>query len=187
MVLGLARGGVPVAYEVARRLCVPLDVMVVRKLAAPGQPELAVGAIASGNIIVRDARFPTSMPPPAEMFDQLVDRERLELARRERVYRGDPGPLDLTGKTAILVDDGLATGCTMLAAIRSARLAGAAQVVAAAPIGSEEAEELVAREADAMVVLRTPRFLSSIGEWYLQFEQLQDEEVCRLLALGRAT
>jgi len=185
VVLGLARGGMPVAYEVARRLHAPLDVMPVRKVGMPGQPELAIGAIAPGNIVVHEPHFPTSSPALADMFDEAARSERSELTRRERVYRGGLGPLDLHSKTAILVDDGLATGCTMLAAIRAARHAGAAEVVAAAPIASAEAENLIASEADAVVILDIPAALSSIGEWYQRFEQLQDDEVCRLLALDR--
>jgi putative phosphoribosyl transferase len=185
VVLGLARGGVPVAYEVARRLHAPLDVMLVRKIGMPGQPELAIGAIAMGNVVVHDPRFPTSIRSLTQIFDQVVSAERRELARRECVYRAGLGRLDLHDKTAVLVDDGLATGCTMLAAIRAARQVGAAEVVAAAPIASEEAEQLVATEADAVAILGIPPELSSIGEWYQHFEQLEDEEVCRLLALDR--
>lgn len=187
LVLGLARGGVPVAYEVARLLHAPLDVMLVRKVGMPGQPELAIGAIAAGNVVVHEAHFPTSIPALADMFDQAAMVERRELTRRERVYRAGLGPLNLHSKTAILVDDGLATGCTMLAAIRAARQAGAAEIVAAAPIGTAEAENLIAGEADAVVILAIPPVLSSIGEWYQHFQQLQDDEVCRLLALDRAS
>ena len=185
VVLGLARGGVPVAYEVARLLRAPLDVMLVRKIGMPGQPELAVGAIAPGNVVVHAPRFPTSIPALADMFEEVAGTERRELARRERIYRNGLGPLDLHGKTAILVDDGLATGCTMLAAIRAARRSGAPEVVVAAPIASEEAQDVVAGEADSVVILAVPPALSSIGEWYQHFEQLEDGEVCRLLALDR--
>lgn len=185
IVLGLARGGLPVAYEVARLLHAPLDVMVVRKVGMPGQAEIAIGAIAPGNVIVHAPHFPTSISALADVFDEAAAAERRELARRERVYRAGLGPLDLHAKTAILVDDGLATGCTMLAAISAARRAGAAEVVAAAPIASEEAESLVASEADATVILAVPEMLSSIGGWYHNFEQLEDREVCRLLALDR--
>lgn len=184
-VLGLPRGGVPVAYEVARLLHAPLDVMLVRKVGMPGQPELAIGAIAPGNVIVHEPHFPMSSPALAEVFDEAASAERRELTRRERVYRAGLAPLDLHARTAILVDDGLATGCTMLAAIRAARHAGAAEVIAAAPIASDEAAALVSGEADAAIFLDIPVMLSSIGEWYQHFEQLEDDEVCRLLALDR--
>jgi predicted phosphoribosyltransferase len=180
-VLGLPRGGVPVAYEVARALAAPLDVIVVRKVGMPGQPELAIGAIASGGIVVREhtaERYLDALDPP---FEQLANDERMELERRERTYRPDAPPLQLAGQTAVLVDDGLATGCTMLAAIRAARKAGAASVVVAAPIASDEASALVGGEADATVILKTPAYLLSIGQWYDNFDQVQDTEVCALL------
>ncbi|HUI58625.1 MAG TPA: phosphoribosyltransferase family protein [Steroidobacteraceae bacterium] len=185
-VLGLARGGIPVAYEVARELDAPLDVMLVRKVGMPGQPELAIGAIASGNVVVREPHITRQMPSLFHMFSQLATAERPELERRERVYRPGLGPLDLRGGTAILVDDGIATGSTMLAAIRAARRAGAGEVIAAAPVASQEAIDLIGAEADATVVLCVPALLSSIGEWYRDFDQVQDEEVCSLLSLGRA-
>jgi putative phosphoribosyl transferase len=182
VVLGLARGGVPVAYEVARLLHAPLDVLVVRKIGMPGQPEIAIGAIASGNIVVHEPRMAHLIPFLSAAFDRVTAVELRELARRERVYRAGLGPLDLRDKTVILVDDGLATGSTMLAAVRAARKARAAQIIAAAPVGSQEAVDLVAAEADAVVVSTVPPVLSSIGEWYLRFEQLEDREVCHLLA-----
>ncbi len=181
MVLGLPRGGVPVAYEVARALGAPLDVIVVRKIGLPGQPELAIGAIASGGIAVREhaaERYIDALDLP---FEQLASEEHAELERRERTYRPNAPPLQLDGQTALLVDDGLATGCTMLAAIRAARGAGAASVVVAAPIASDEAAALVGGEADATVILKTPAYLFSIGQWYDSFEQVQDAEVCALL------
>lgn len=186
IVLGLPRGGVPVAYEVARRLHAPLDVMPVRKIGMPGQPELAIGAIAAGNVVVHEPRFDTGIGSLTQMFDQVAATEREELARRERVYRAGLGPLDLQGKTAILVDDGLATGATMLAALRAARHAGAGRIIVAAPIASPEAVAMVRSEADELVILSVPANLSSIGEWYRHFEQLEDAEVCRLMRLGRA-
>ncbi len=185
LVLGLPRGGVPVAYEVARALNAPLDVMLVRKVGMPGQPELAIGAIASGDIVVHEPRMGQPAAELTGIFDRLVETQRQELERREQVYRRDLAPLDLKGKKVILVDDGLATGSTMLAAIRATRKAGAALIVVAAPVASLEAAELVEDEADEAVILQTPAMLWAIGEWYQNFEQVNDAEVCRLLELHR--
>jgi putative phosphoribosyl transferase len=183
LVLGLARGGVPVAYEVARVLNAPLDVMLVRKIGMPGQQELAIGAIASGNIVVHEPRFAKETPSPAPTFDRLLEEQRRELERRERVYRAGRPALELKGRTVILVDDGLATGSTMLAAVRAARQAGAAAIVAAAPVASPQAVALIRSEADAVVILQTPAMLFSISQGYERFEQLEDSEVTRLLEL----
>ncbi len=181
IVLGLPRGGVPVAFEVARELNAPLDVLVVRKVGMPGQRELAVGAIAAGGVQVREPTFATYLTRMGVNFDELADAERVELDRRERAYRASAAPLDLTGKTVVLVDDGLATGSTMLAAVRSARKAHAGSVVVAAPVASDEAAALVGGEADKLVVLKIPAFLSSIGQWYDDFRQIDDDEVQALL------
>ena len=183
LVLGLPRGGVAVAFEVARELNAPLDVMLVRKIGMPGQPELAIGAIASGNIVVHEPRMERDMPELAETFETLVAAERRELERREQVFRAGRAPLTLEDKTVILVDDGIATGSTMLAAVRAARQAGATAIVAAAPLASAEALELIQAEADEVVIVQVPMLLYAIGEWYEQFEQLEDSEVSRLLAL----
>jgi len=180
LVLGLPRGGVPVAYEVAQMLKAPLDVMLVRKIGMPGWPELAIGAIASGNILVH--KPPLGKEIPAETFDRLAEEQRHELERRERIYRGGRAPLELKGKTVILVDDGLATGSTMLAAVRAARKAHAGTIAVAAPVASSEAADLVRTEADTVVILQTPAVLFAIGEWYQDFEQFEDEDVTRLLA-----
>ena len=149
LVLGLPRGGVPAAYEVARLLNAPLDVMLVRKIGMPGQPELAIGAIASGNVVVHEPRIAREIPNLGAVFDHLVEDQRRELERREKVYRPGLAPLELEGKTVILIDDGLATGSTMLAAIRASRKAGAARIVVGAPVASPEAAELIRGEADA--------------------------------------
>jgi putative phosphoribosyl transferase len=186
IVLGLPRGGVAVAYEVARMLEAPLDVMLVRKIGLPGQPELAMGAIASGGVVVHEAGVERSFPDLARAFDKVVDEQRKELERRERLYRRGRGPLALAGKTAILVDDGLATGSTMLAALRAARKAGAGTTVVAAPVSSSQAAALVRAEADSTVILQTPLALFAIGQWYRNFEQLDDTEVCRLLDRNRS-
>ncbi|MBW4051770.1 MAG: phosphoribosyltransferase [Proteobacteria bacterium] len=185
IVLGLPRGGVPVAYEVARILEAPLDVMLVRKIGLPGQPELAMGAVASGGIVVHEVGIENAFPDLALAFDTLVAQQRAELERRERIYRRGSSPLELTGKTAILVDDGVATGSTMLAALRAARKARAGSIVAAAPVASSEAARLLQAEADATVILETPPALFAIGQWYRDFAQLDDAEVCRLLDLSR--
>jgi putative phosphoribosyl transferase len=184
LVLGLPRGGVAVGYEVARLLGAPLDVMLVRKVGMPGQPELAIGAVASPDIVVQDAAL-RERPGLAATFERLAAAERRELQRREAVYRAGLAPLDLRGRTVVLVDDGLATGATMLAAVRAARHGGAAGVVVAAPVASPQAAELVGAEADTVVILQTPALLLAIGEWYESFEQLEDAEVCRLLEAAR--
>lgn len=185
LVLALPRGGVPVAYEVARALDAPLDVMLVRKVGMPGQPELAIGAVASGGIVVHERTIEQEIPGIADAFDRIAAEERRELLRRERVYRAGLAPLVLKDKTVVLVDDGLATGSTMLAAVRAARAGGAATIVVAAPVASPQAEQLLAAEADRIVILQVPAMLFAIGEWYDRFEQLEDDEVCRLLELHR--
>jgi putative phosphoribosyl transferase len=187
LVLALPRGGVPVAYEVARALDAPLDVMLVRKVGMPGQPELAIGAVASGGIVVHDLTIEREIPGIAEAFDRIAAEERRELLRREQVYRAGLEPLVLEGKTVVLVDDGLATGSTMLAAVRAARAGGAAAIVVAAPVASPQAVQLLAAEADAIVIPQIPAMLFAIGEWYERFEQLADDEVRRLLELYRSS
>ena len=185
LVLGLPRGGVPVAYEVARALDAPLDVMLVRKVGMPGQPELAIGAVAAGDIVVRDRTIEQEVPGIAEAFERIAAEERRELLRRAQVYRPGPALLVLNDRTVVLVDDGLATGSTMLAAVRAARAGGAAAIVVAAPVASAQAAQLLAAEADQLVILQIPAMLFAIGEWYERFEQLEDDEVCRLLELHR--
>jgi len=159
--------------------------MLVRKVGMPGQPELAIGAVASGDIVVRDPTIEQEVPGIAEAFDRIAAGERRELLRREQVYRAGLEPLALEGKTVVLVDDGLATGSTMLAAVRAARAGRAATIVVAAPVASPQAVDLLAPEADAIVILQIPALLFAIGEWYERFEQLEDDEVCRLLERHR--
>jgi putative phosphoribosyl transferase len=185
VVLGLPRGGVPVAYEVARALRAPLDVLVVRKIGMPGQPELAIGAIATGGIIVREAGSAAHWAGLDIPFEQIAERERAELARRERAYRAGLPALDLHGQTVVLVDDGIATGATMVAAVRAARKAGAAFVVVAAPVASDDAFALVGGEADELAILEIPAFLLSVGTSYANFEQIEDAEVRALLERAR--
>ena len=185
LVLALPRGGVPVAYEIARALAAPLDVMLVRKVGMPGQPELAIGAVAAGDIVVHERSIGQEFPAIAADFERIAAQERRELQRREQVYRAGLGPLVLQGRTVLLVDDGLATGSTMLAAVRAARAGGAARIVVAAPVASPQAAELVGAEADQLIILQIPAMLFAIGQWYECFEQLEDEEVFRLLELHR--
>lgn len=187
LVLALPRGGVPVAYEIARALRAPLDVLLVRKVGMPGEPELAIGAVASGDIVVHERSIEQQFPGLAGEFERIAAQERRELRRREQVYRAGLGPLALRGSTVVLVDDGLATGCTMLAAVRAARAGGAERVVVAAPVASPQAAVLVGAEADQLIILQTPTMLFAIGQWYERFEQLEDAEVCRLLELQRRT
>jgi putative phosphoribosyl transferase len=181
LVLALPRGGVPVAAAVAEALDAPLDVLVVRKVGMPGQPELAIGAIASDGIVVHAPGAASFLASISPSFAVIAAAERGELRRRERVYRSGLPPLDFAGHTVVLVDDGVATGSSMLAAIRAARKLRAASVVVAAPVASPEAAARVAAEADRTVFLETPEILFAVGEWYERFEQLEDVEVNLLL------
>lgn len=185
IVLGLPRGGVPVAFEVARALELPLDVLVVRKLGLPQQPELAMGAIASGGALVVNDEVTRYLGGNAVAFEAVRAREQAELERRERDYRGSRPPLLVTGRTAILVDDGLATGATMEAAVRALQSLGTGRVVVAVPVASVEARERIEVLADEVVCLATPGFFSAVGQWYADFGQTGDEEVRDLLARAR--
>ncbi|HEX7081789.1 MAG TPA: phosphoribosyltransferase family protein [Gammaproteobacteria bacterium] len=184
LVLGLPRGGVPVAYEVAAALRAPLDVFVVRKLRAPFNPEFAIGAVATGGVTVlhRDAlgmlSFDEADVAPA------VARERAEVERRERLYRSGRPPIELRGKTAVLVDDGIATGATVEAAVQAARALSPAAVVVAAPTAAVDSVETLRGVADDVVVLSTPEPYIAVGAWYERFPQLRDEEVVELLTLA---
>jgi len=181
-VLGLPRGGVPVAFEVARALGAPLDVLVVRKLGAPMNPELAVGAIATGGVRVLDWDSMAYLGLDEAAIEPIAIRERHELERRERLYRAGREPLDLHGKAAVLVDDGIATGSTMRAAVLATRAAGADRVIVAAPTASHEAWTMLRRTADAVEVLAVPEPYIAVGAWYVEFPQLEDDEVIELLA-----
>ena len=178
LVLGLPRGGVAVAAEVAAALGAPLDVLIVRKIALPYDPELAVGAAASGGIVVWEDYAASA---DEAQLETLRREAQQEITRREQLYRPGRAPLDLHGKAVILVDDGLATGATMLAAVRAARRAGAATLVAAAPVASPQAAARVQREADSLVVLQRRADLLAVGQWFERFEQLDDDDVRRLL------
>jgi putative phosphoribosyl transferase len=186
VVLALPRGGVPVGYEVASALDLPLDVLVVRKLGMPSQPELAMGAVASGGAVVLNDDVLRYLPRGSDAVEKVKARELLELARREVSYRGDRLALQMGGRTAILVDDGLATGATMEAAVRALRSLGAGRIVVAVPVASIEAHERIAAVADEVVCLQTPPFFSAVGQWYERFDQTEDEEVRELLARSRA-
>ena len=180
-VLGLVRGGVPVAAEVARALASPLDVLIVRKLGVPGQEELAAGAIVeSGAVLVNEDVVAAEGVTRAQL-DAAIAREAAEIGRRERLYRRGAAALQLEGRTAILVDDGLATGATMRVAILAARDRGAAAVVAAAPVGARATCRALAEVADEVVCALTPDPFTAVGLWYADFRPTSDDEVVRLL------
>ena len=182
IVLGLPRGGVPVAFEIARALHVPMDVLIVRKLGVPGQEELAMGAIASGGVRVLSADVIVDAGVDTADIERVTAEQLRELARRENAYRGHrPYPI-LTGKVVILVDDGIATGATMKAAIKSLRAHEPEQIVLAVPVAAPESLETLAGDVDEMTCLLTPRQLYGIGEWYHDFKQLNDDEVRAFLA-----
>jgi predicted phosphoribosyltransferase len=172
---------VVVAAAVARALGLPLDVVVPRKLGAPGNPELGIGAIASG-VRVLDDRIVRSLGVSPDYIEAEAMRQEGEIARRLRAYRGDRPPLELGGRTALIVDDGIATGSTAIAAARWARANGAARVVLAVPVAPPQTAGILADEADEVVVLRAPRAFGSVGEWYERFDQTADREVVALLA-----
>ena len=181
IVLALPRGGVPVAYEVARALHAPMDVFVVRKLGIPGQEELAMGAVATGGVRVLNDQVVRGLGIPDYVIDAVVDWETEELKRRERVYRGDRPPPGVRGGTVILVDDGLATGSTMLAAVRALRQQGPARIVVAVPVASPDTCELLKAHVDEVVCAATPEPFYAVGLWYRDFSQTTDEEVRELL------
>lgn len=181
LVLGLARGGVPVAFEVAQALDVPLDVFIVRKLGAPGQEELAMGAIASGGVTIINESLLKELNVSPETLHAVIASETQELQRRERVYRGAQPALKASGRTIILVDDGLATGSTMRAAIAALKQQRAGHLVVAVPVGARSTcDELIAT-VDELVCITMPEPLYSVGQWYEDFSQTTDEEVLHLL------
>lgn len=184
IVLGLPRGGVPVAYEVARATHLPLDILMVRKLGAPGQRELALGAVASGGIVALNAELLKEFDLAEEIVRRAAMREQEEIARRERVYRQGMVPLPIDGRTVILVDDGLATGATMRAAARAVR-PHALQVIIAVPVAAPSICEQLNAEADRVVCAATPEPLESVGQYYRDFSPTTDEEVKALLAAAR--
>ncbi|TDD37084.1 phosphoribosyltransferase family protein [Saccharopolyspora elongata] len=181
VVLGLPRGGVPVAFEVARTLDAPLDVIVVRKLGVPFHPELGMGAIGEGDVRVINDGVMRRTGVSAEELADVEARERAELDRRARRFRGDRARLDLTGRTVVVVDDGIATGSTAAVACRVARAQGAAQVVLAVPVAAPDALDRLGEAADELVCLEAPEWFVAIGQWYSDFSQTQDAEVVDLL------
>jgi predicted phosphoribosyltransferase len=182
LVLALPRGGVPVAYEVARALGAPLDVFLVRKLGVPGYEELAMGAVATGGVRVINDDVVHALRIPDFVIDAVAEWEQQELARRERLYRGDRPPPDVRGHTVILVDDGLATGATMLAAVKALKLQQPAHIVVAVPVASPDTCEQLQSEVDDVVCAVTPEPFYAVGFWYEDFSQTSDEEVRELLA-----
>jgi putative phosphoribosyl transferase len=182
LVLGLPRGGVPVAAEVAKRLHAPLDVFVVRKLGLPDQPELAMGAIATGGVRVTNRDVVDSLGIPEIVIDAVAAQEQEELARRERTYRDDLAPPEVKDKTVLLVDDGIATGSTMLAAVAALRQLDAARIVVAAPVIAGSAYYQIRRVADDVASVIVPEEFYGVGQWYEDFSQTTDDEVKKVLA-----
>jgi predicted phosphoribosyltransferase len=182
VVLALPRGGVPVAAEVARALGAPLDVLLVRKLGVPGHEEYAMGALAPGGVRILNDEVVSQLGIPPWSIARATEREMRELERRERLYRAGRGPLQLRGRTVILVDDGLATGATMRAAIAALRILEPARIVVAVPVAARESCEALRQEADEVVCAVMPEPFHAVGLWYEDFPQTSDEEVRRLLA-----
>ncbi len=185
IVLALPRGGVPVGYEIATRLGVPLDLLVVRKLGVPGHEELAMGAIASGGVEIVEPRLLDRLGISERALARVVGRERAELARRERLFRGERPPLEIAGKTVIVVDDGLATGATMVAAVQSLRSRHPARIVVAVPVASRETCDAFRALVDQVICLVTPEPFRAVGIWYDDFSQTSDTEVRELLDRAR--
>jgi len=180
-VLGIPRGGVPVAFEIAEALGVPLDIFVARKLGVPSQEELAFGAIASGGVRVLDPEIIEALGISDAEIEEVAARERKELDRREHLYRGGRAPLDIRGRTAILVDDGIATGSSLRAAISALRELRPARLVVAAPVAPLATCGRLRPEVDDLVCVETPRSFRAIGEFYEDFGQVADQEVTGLL------
>ena len=181
IVLALPRGGVPVAYEVATALNVHLDLMLVRKLGVPSHEEYAMGAIASGGIQILNEDALRAHPIDQASFDAVVARETRELLRREQAYRGNRPPVQLKGRVVILIDDGLATGASMMAAIQAVRKQEPARIVVAVPVAPLETVEALLIDVDEVICPLVPEWMVSIGYWYLNFSQTSDEEVIELL------
>jgi predicted phosphoribosyltransferase len=181
IVLALPRGGVPVAYEVSQAIHAPLDVWIVRKLGLPGQEELALGAIASGGIRILNQDIVDILGVGQAVIDRVTEQERAELQRREREYRGDRRAPEIRNRTVILIDDGLATGATMLAAVRAVRSLGPGQIVVAVPAASLQAVDLLRKEANQVIYEMAPEPFEGVGKWYEDFSQTTDQEVQLLL------
>ena len=186
IVLALPRGGVPVGFQVARFLRVAFDVFVVRKLGVPGHEELAMGAIASGGVRLMNRDVVTALEIPTHVIETVAAREHVELERRERLYRGSEPVVPLLNKTVVLVDDGLATGSTMRAAVQSVRAQQPARVVVAVPVGAPSTCDELRREADEVVCLRMPDPFVAVGQWYRDFTETSDHEVRALLGRNQS-
>jgi putative phosphoribosyl transferase len=184
VVLALPRGGVVVGYEVARALDAPLDVLVVRKLGAPGYPEYAVGAVARGGVVLNDEVRPGDLPKG--YLDDVIAAETRELERRERLYRGDRPPVPVAGRTVIVVDDGLATGSTAAAAVAALRQSNPGRIVLAIPVAAPDSVRRLAAVADEVVCLAAPDDFRAVSLWYAAFDQTTDDEVIALLAAAPA-
>jgi putative phosphoribosyl transferase len=185
LVLGLPRGGIPVAYEVARELGAPLDVFLVRKLGVPGHEELAMGAIASGGVRVLNPGVVRSLGIPSNVIDRVAAEEQRELERREATYRSGQPPPEVRGRIVILVDDGLATGSTIRAAVAALRPGGARKIVVAVPVAAAETCAEFRHEVDEIVCAETPEPFFAVGRFYDDFSQTTDEEVRDLLERAR--
>ena len=183
LILALPRGGVPVGYEVAHALGAPLDVFLVRKLGVPGYEELAMGAVASSGIVVRNHDVLNQFRIPEAEFQRVLREEIQELERRERAYRGSRPPPEIEGRTAILVDDGLATGFSMRAAVAALRQKHPRSLIVAVPVAAPETCAALSREADNVICAATPQPFHAVGLWYRDFEPTSDDEVQELLAL----
>lgn len=188
MVLALPRGGVPVAYEVAKALNVPLELFLVRKLGVPFRNELAFGAIATGGVAIFNRSLMETFRIPDSMIRKVLKEEKAELERREKLYRPDGRPLEMNDKTVILVDDGLATGATMKAAVAAVRKSEPKQIVIAAPVASQNTcRQMTDEPKELCICAMTPDPFFGVGKWYRDFEQVSDREVCDLFADSRST
>jgi putative phosphoribosyl transferase len=185
LVLGLPRGGVPVAFEVAQALHAPLDVFIVRKLGVPGHEEYAMGALASGGVRVLDEHVVRKLQIPEQAVESVARAEQRELERREELYRGGMAPVDVHDRTVLLVDDGLATGSTMRAAVRALRRQKPQRIVVAVPTAAADTCEALRDEADEVICATTPEPFRAVGLWYQDFSQTSDDEVCELLGRAR--
>lgn len=185
IVIGLPRGGVEVAFEVARALKAPLDVIVARKIGAPMQPELGIGAVAPGGIMILDEGKVRQLGLSDEQIEKAAEKERTEMRRRLKEYRGEENMPDLSGKTAVIVDDGLATGVTARASIRAARAAGAKRIILAIPVCAKESATEISDEVDRLICLEAPERFVAVGIWYEQFDQTTDAHVIELMEEAR--
>jgi predicted phosphoribosyltransferase len=185
VILALPRGGVPVAHEVSLKIGAPLDVLLVRKLGVPWQPELAFGAIATGDIVVMNEDHLKGLGLSEEMIHDIVERERAELDRRHQLYREGRPQIDIAGRTVVVVDDGIATGSTVRAALKSLEQRGVKRRIVACPVAAAETVRALEEEADEVICLRTPVAFGAVGTWYDDFAPVFDSEVRRLLDVER--